>query len=66
VRTLPTHTVTTRAPRQAEQGSQVTEYALLLVVAAAVAMVLLTWARGGGIASMLDTIIGQVFDVFSP
>lgn len=50
---------------RAERGSQATEYALLLIVAATVAVLLLNWARGdNGISALLDTLMGEVLGLF--
>ncbi len=40
--------------RRSEQGSQTTEYALLIVVSATIASLALAWARKGAIAGLLD------------
>lgn len=58
--------VATRPPRPArEHGSQATEYALLLIVAATVAVLLLNWARSdSGVPALLDTIVGEVLNLF--
>lgn len=48
----------------AEQGSQTTEYALLLIVAATITMLALTWAKKGGVTSVLDGVIAQVLAMF--
>jgi hypothetical protein len=61
---------TTRLPaasklRQiAEYGSQTTEYALLLIVAATITMLALTWAKQGAIKGVLDGVIAQVLALF--
>ncbi len=49
-----------RIPRRrvgAETGSQTTEYALILVVAATIASLALAWARNGAIADLLDGVL---------
>jgi hypothetical protein len=48
----------------AEYGSQTTEYALLLIVAATITMLALTWAKQGAIKGVLDGVIGQVLALF--
>jgi hypothetical protein len=47
-----------------EQGSQTTEYALLLIVAATITMLALTWAKKGGVTNVLDGVIAQVLAMF--
>jgi hypothetical protein len=53
-------------PRQfdAESGSQTTEYALIMVVAATIASLALAWARNGAIADLLDGVLDQVRSLF--
>jgi hypothetical protein len=48
----------------AETGSQTTEYALILVVAATIASLALAWARQGAIAELLDGVLDQVRSLF--
>jgi hypothetical protein len=48
----------------AETGSQTTEYALILVVAATVASLALAWARNGAIAGLLDGVLDHVRTLF--
>jgi hypothetical protein len=48
----------------AEKGSQTTEYALLLIVAATITMLALTWAKQGAIKNVLDGVIGQILALF--
>ncbi len=48
----------------AETGSQTTEYALILVVAATIASLALAWARQGAIADLLDGVLDQVRSLF--
>ena len=48
----------------AEAGSQTTEYALILVVAATIASLALAWARQGAIADLLDGVLDQVRSLF--
>jgi hypothetical protein len=48
----------------AEAGSQTTEYALILVVAATIASLALTWARQGAIAELLDGVLDHVRSLF--
>jgi hypothetical protein len=49
---------------RSEQGSQTTEYALLIVVSATVASLALAWARKGAIAGLLDAVLKQVRTLF--
>jgi hypothetical protein len=48
----------------AETGSQTTEYALILVVAATIASLALAWARNGVIAGLLDGVLDHVRTLF--
>jgi hypothetical protein len=48
----------------AEAGSQTTEYALILVVAATIASLALAWARQGAIADLFDGVLDQVRSLF--
>jgi len=48
----------------AEAGSQTTEYALILVVAATIASLALAWARQGAIADLLDGVLNHVRSLF--
>ena len=48
----------------AEAGSQTTEYALILVVAATIASLALAWARQGAIADLLDGVLDHVRSLF--
>ena len=50
--------------RSIERGSQTMEYALLLIVAATIAMLALTWARQGAIKSLLDAVMAKVLALF--
>jgi hypothetical protein len=47
-----------------ETGSQTTEYALILVVAATIASLALAWARNGAIADLLDGVLDHVRTLF--
>jgi hypothetical protein len=49
---------------RSEQGSQTTEYALLIVVSATIASLALAWARKGAIAALLDVVMKQVRGLF--
>jgi hypothetical protein len=59
-RTVPLATRTSAA----ESGSQTTEYALIMVVAATVASLALAWARNGAIAGLLDGVLDHVRTLF--
>ena len=48
----------------AESGSQTTEYALIMVVAATIASLALAWARNGAIADLLDGVLDHVRSLF--
>lgn len=50
--------------RGGENGSQTTEYALILVVAATIASLALAWARQGAIAELLDGVLDHVRTLF--
>jgi hypothetical protein len=47
-----------------ENGSQTTEYALIMVVAATIASLALAWARNGAIADLLDGVMDHVRTLF--
>ena len=47
-----------------ENGSQTTEYALIMVVAATIASLALAWARNGAIADLLDGVLDHVRALF--
>jgi Flp pilus assembly pilin Flp len=53
-----------RAAATPESGSQTTEYALVIVVAATVAALALAWARQGGVSSLFNAILKQVRGMF--
>lgn len=53
-----------RLSGRSEQGSQTTEYALLIVVSATIASLALAWARKGAIAALLDLMMKQVRALF--
>jgi hypothetical protein len=46
--------------RTLEAGSQTTEYALVIVVAATIAALALAWARQGAINGLLNAVLKQV------
>jgi hypothetical protein len=47
-----------------EAGSQTTEYALIMVVAATIASLALAWARNGAIADLLNRVLDHVRSIF--
>ena len=47
-----------------ETGSQTTEYALIMVVAATIASLALAWARNGAVAGLLDGVLDHVRSLF--
>jgi hypothetical protein len=47
-----------------ESGSQTTEYALIMVVAATIASLALAWARNGAIADLLNGVLDHVRSLF--
>jgi len=51
---------TSTAGVEPEAGSQTTEYALVMVLAATIAALALAWARNGAVAGLLDTVLRQV------
>jgi hypothetical protein len=55
---------TASAAAQPEEGSQTTEYALIMVVAATIAALALAWARNGGVAGLLNGVLDQVRELF--
>ena len=48
----------------AETGSQTTEYALIMVVAATIASLALAWARNGAVADLLNGVLDHVRSLF--
>ena len=65
---LRTNSLSPRAPSShsfgAETGSQTTEYALIMVVAATIASLALAWARNGAVAGLLDGVLDHVRSLF--
>jgi hypothetical protein len=61
---LSTATRTTPCPTDNETGSQTTEYALIMVVAATIASLALAWARNGAIAELLTGVLDHVRSLF--
>jgi hypothetical protein len=47
-----------------ESGSQTTEYALIMVVAATIASLALAWARNGAVADLLNGVLDHVRSLF--
>jgi hypothetical protein len=47
-----------------ELGSQTTEYALIMVVAATIASLALAWARKGAISGLLSGVLDHVRGLF--
>jgi hypothetical protein len=47
-----------------DRGSQTMEYALLMIVAATVTALALTWARQGAIKTLLDSVLDKVLALF--
>jgi hypothetical protein len=47
-----------------EAGSETTEYALVMIVAATIAALALAWARAGAISHLLDGVMAQVRSIF--
>jgi hypothetical protein len=48
-----------------EAGQSTTEYTLVILVAATIALLLLNWAKGGAIVGFFDTIFDKVVAMFS-
>jgi len=57
--------VVARVHCRAESGQATTEYTLVILVAATVALLLLNWAKGGAIVAFFDTIFDKVVAMFS-
>lgn len=51
-------------PPQAEVGSESVEYALVIMVAATIAGVALTWAKHGAVVALLDGVLSHVRSLF--
>jgi hypothetical protein len=60
---LPTCAASSRR-LDAETGSQTTEYALIMVVAATIASLALAWARNGAVGELLDGVLDHVRSLF--
>jgi len=61
---MPARTMPSATRQLAENGSQTTEYALIMVVAATIASLALAWARNGAIADLLDGVMDHVRTLF--
>jgi hypothetical protein len=66
---MPARTLSLAIPRPSrrsdhETGSQTTEYALIMVVAATIASLALAWARNGAIADLLNGVLDHVRSLF--
>jgi len=64
VRTLSLAIPQTSRRSDNETGSQTTEYALIMVVAATIASLALAWARNGAIADLLNGVLDHVRSLF--
>jgi len=51
--------------RTGVRGASTTEYTLVILVAATIALLLLNWAQGGRIVAFFDTIFDRVVAMFS-
>ena len=63
-RTMSSSTRTASGPFGTETGSQTTEYALIMVVAATIASLALAWARKGAVADLLNGVLDHVRSLF--
>ena len=54
-----------RARLGGQRGQSTTEYVLVILVAATVALLLLNWAQGGRIVAFFDTIFDKVVAMFA-
>ena len=66
---MPARTLSLAIPQtsrrsDSETGSQTTEYALIMVVAATIASLALAWARNGAIADLLNGVLDHVRSLF--
>lgn len=48
-----------------ETGQSTTEYTLVILVAATIALLLLNWAKGGAVVAFFDTIFNKVTTMFA-
>jgi Flp pilus assembly pilin Flp len=51
--------------RREDDGQAVTEYTLVILVAASVALLLLNWVQGGALTTFFNDIFNQVTGMFS-
>jgi hypothetical protein len=49
----------------AQAGQSTTEYVLVIVVAATVALMLLNWARGGAVSAFFEGMFSKVTEMFA-
>jgi hypothetical protein len=61
---MPTPPPTAPVAIDPEGGSQTTEYALIMVVAATIAALALAWARNGAVAGLLSGVLDHVRELF--
>lgn len=47
---------------RSDSGQTTAEYALVLLAAAAVAVVLITWAKGGSLTSFFSTVLNKLIE----
>lgn len=47
---------------RADAGQTTTEYALVLLGAAAIALLLVAWATTGGMNGLFDAVLGRILD----
>lgn len=53
-----------RVRREGEEGQSTTEYALVILVAATIALLLLNWVKGGAIVGLFQSIFDKVVAMF--
>lgn len=53
------------ALRHRDDGQAVTEYTLVILVAASVALLLLNWVQGGALTTFFNSIFSRVTDMFA-
>jgi len=54
-----------RRLRLGQEGQSTTEYTLVILVAATIALLLLNWAKGGAIVAFFDSIFDKVVGMFA-
>ena len=47
---------------RSESGQTTAEYALVLLAAAAIAVVLITWAKGGSLTAFFSTVLSKLIE----